>query len=146
MAVKTVRARPRAMDSVARKSRTKAPNGSVRRPVREQKNDRVRLGVSESEKAVITANRYVVRQYPHGLLAGTPRRLSLKGSDVWIVPVLLTSPGYGAVGEVGFVAVNARSGQILGGTPKADVIAAGKRLREENQHELEAAFRRARTV
>jgi hypothetical protein len=108
--------------------------------------ERGRVTLTDAEKAVIAANRYVVRQYPLGVLAGTPRRLSLQKSDVWIVPVLLTSPGYGAVGEVGVVAVNARTGQVVGGTPNQEVIAAGKRLREEKRDELEAAFRRARTV
>ena len=102
--------------------------------------------VIDAEQAVVAANRYALRQYPLGVLAGTPRLLSLSKSDVWIVPIILTSPGHGAVGELGVVAVNARIGAVVGATPKEEVIAAGKRLREENRDELEAAFRRARTV
>jgi len=102
--------------------------------------------VSEAEKAVIAANRFMLREYPLGILGGTPRRLNVKGADVWIVPVLLTSPGYGAVGEVGMVAVDARNGAIVGSTPRADVVASGKRLREEKRDDLEAAFLRARST
>ncbi len=102
--------------------------------------------LTEEERVTLAVNRYILRQYPLGVLAGTPRRLSLQKSDVWVVPVILTSPGYGAVGEVGVVAVNAQTGAIVGSTPKEDVIAAGKRLREEERDDLETAFRRARTV
>ena len=146
MSLKSAHQQSPAIEPAVRKPRSRARNGSVQRRGVGQGAERGRIALTDAEKAVIAANRYVVRQYPLGVLAGTPRRLSLQKSDVWIVPVLLTSPGYGAVGEVGVVAVNARTGQVVGGTPKEEVIAAGKRLREEKQDELEAAFRRARTV
>ena len=56
------------------------------------------------------ANGYIVRHYPFGCLGINPRRLVGK-NDFWIVPIFLTSPGYGAVGEVGLVAVDALSHQ-----------------------------------
>ncbi len=146
MSLKSARARPRATVSGVGKGGSRARNGSARRRGVGRDVERGRNALTDAEKAAVAANRYVVRQYPLGVLAGTPRRLSLQRSDVWIVPVLLTTPGYGAVGEVGVVAVNARTGHVVGGTPKVEVIAAGKRLREEKRDELEAAFRRARTV
>lgn len=135
-----------ATDSVGRKAGTRARNGAARQRGAGREAERSREAVTGAEQAVIAANRYVVREYPLGVLAGTPRHLSLQKSQVWIVPVLLTSPGYGAVGEVGVIAVNARTGRVVGGTPKEEVIAAGRRLREEKRDEIEAAFRRARTV
>ena len=135
-----------ATGSVVRKAGSRGRNGSARQRGAAHEAERSRAALTEAEKAVIAANRYVVREYPLGVLAGTPRHLALQKSDVWIVPVLLTSPGYGAVGEVGVVAVNGRTGRVVGGTPKEEVIAAGKRLREEKRDEIEAAFRRARTV
>ena len=54
--------------------------------------------------------------------------------------------GYGAVGEVGVVTVDAHTGCIIDGTPKEEVRAAIERLSEEKQDALEAAFRRARTT
>jgi hypothetical protein len=77
---------------------------------------------------------------------GTPRRLLLAEKDLWIVPVVLTSPGYGAVGEVGLVAVDVASGGVVGATPRPEVRTAGTRLALERRHELDAAFHRARTV
>jgi hypothetical protein len=98
-------------------------------------------------KAVASAaNAYIVSHYPFGFLGGTPCRLRLDGRGYWIVPIFLTSPGYGAVGEVGFVALNARTRKVAGSTPRDEVVAAGKRLREAKRDELEAAFHRARTT
>ena len=75
-----------------------------------------------------------------------PYRLSLPTGEVWIVPAVFTSPGYGAVGEVGMVVVDAAAGTVVGATPRDEVRAAGTRLAQENRDELDAAFRRARTV
>lgn len=97
------------------------------------------------DKFFITANAHCLRQYATGFTAGTPRRLSLPDQQLWVFPVLYTSPGYGIVGEVGVVAVDVRSGQVAGSTPRSEVTAAAKRLSEEKRDELEAAFRRART-
>ena len=66
--------------------------------------------------------------------------------ELWIVPILLTSPGYGTGGEVGVVAIDARTGLVVGSTPRSEVVASAKRLREAKRDELETAFLRARTV
>jgi hypothetical protein len=63
---------------------------------------------------------------------------------VWIVPALFTSPGYGVVGEVGLVAIDAATREVVGATPAEEVRAAGSRLAEAKRDELETAFRRAR--
>ena len=91
------------------------------------------------------ANGYIVQQYPFGCLGGKPRRLEGK-PGVWIVPILLTSPGRGAVGEVGMVAVSVSGQEVVGGTPRRQVVAAMKHLRETHADALEAAFHQARTV
>ena len=96
------------------------------------------------EKAQIAANAYCLTQYATGYSAGIPYPLSLAGSELWVVPVLLTSPGYGVVGAVGVVAVDAASGTVVGGTSKREVVAAAKRLTEGKRDDLEAAFHRAR--
>jgi hypothetical protein len=82
--------------------------------------------------------------YIIGLLGGTPYRLALPDGELWIVPMMLTSPGYGYVGQVGVIAVDAGTGEVLGGSPKEEVLTAIRLLREEKQHEIEAAFLRAR--
>ena len=105
---------------------------------------RKKASMKGADRAVVAANRFVLRHYPLGLLCGVPRRLQLQDSDVWIVPVFLTSSGYGAIGEVGVVAVDAITGAIVGSTPRSEVVATGKRLREENHDAIEAAFLQAR--
>lgn len=97
-----------------------------------------------AEQALIAANEYILFKYATGLVGTVPRRLSTQSSSLWIVPVVLTSPGYGIVGEVGVVAVDAQGGQVVGGTPSSEVLAAQERLVSGKQDELEAAFLRAR--
>ena len=96
------------------------------------------------ERAIIIANEHLLFRYSVGLIGGAAYRLTTGDADLWIVSILLTSPGYGPVGEVGVVAVDAMTGQIVGSTPHAEVAAAQKRLREENRDALEAAFLRAK--
>lgn len=102
-------------------------------------------GVS-AEQAQISGNTYCLLHYATGYSAGTPRRMTLPGKQWWVMPVVLTSAGYGVVGEVGVLAVDARTGKVVGSTSRHEVVAAGKRLAEEKRDDLEAAFRRARTV
>jgi hypothetical protein len=81
--------------------------------------------------------------YVIGLLGGTPYRLSLADADLWIVPMILTSPAYGAVGEVGVVAVDRLSGKVVGATPRAEVMAGIRCLRETKHDAIQAAFLQA---
>jgi hypothetical protein len=92
----------------------------------------------------IAANSYCLRHYGVGYSGGTPRRLTFRGAEVWIVPALLTSPGYGVVGEVGLMAIDIATQEVVGATPAAEVHAAGSELTEAKRDELEAAFRQAR--
>jgi hypothetical protein len=96
--------------------------------------------------AQIAANEYCLLHYGTSYVGGIPRQLCLPTVNLWIVPVVLTSPGYGVVGEVGMVAVDRMSGGVVGATPRPEVRAAGTQLAQENRHELDTAFRRARTV
>jgi len=103
---------------------------------------------AKSQDAVrIVANSYCLRNYAVGYTGGTPHRLCLRDETaVWIVPVLLTSSGYGVVGEVGVLAIDEATHEVVGATPRNDVKAAGARLAKEKRDVLDAAFRRARTV
>jgi hypothetical protein len=96
------------------------------------------------EAVQIAANSYCLRHYGISYSGGTPRRLSFRSAEVWIVPALLTSPGYGVVGEVGLVAIDAATQEVVAATPAEEVRAAGSGLAEAKQDELEAAFRQAR--
>ena len=99
-----------------------------------------------AKSARIAANEYCLLHYATSYTGGVPRRLSLLNEILWIVPVVLISPGYGIVGEVGVVAVDASTRTIIGATPRREVIAAGAQLVQEKRDELDASFHRARTV
>ena len=99
----------------------------------------------ETQAVLRAANGYIVRHYPFGCLGKKPQRL-VGSADFWIVPVLLTSPGHGAVGEVGLVAVDARTHQVVSATQRQEVNRAIKHLKESKRDELEAAFHQARTA
>jgi hypothetical protein len=58
--------------------------------------------------------------------------------------MMLTSPGCGYVGQVGVIAVDARTGEVLGGSPKEAVLPAIRLSREGKHDEIEAGFLRAR--
>jgi hypothetical protein len=98
----------------------------------------------EVETVQVAANSYCLRQYGIRCSGGTPRCLALRGSDVWIVPIIFTSPGYGPVGEVGLVAIDAATHEVAGATPREEARAAVARLAEEKRNELEAALPQAR--
>lgn len=99
---------------------------------------------ASAEAAVSAANEYMLLHYVIGLLGGTPYHVALRDGDLWIVPMVLTSPAYGAIGEVGAVAIDARTGDFVGGTAKAEVLAAIRRLREAKHDAIQAAFLQTR--
>jgi hypothetical protein len=99
------------------------------------------------EAVQIAANSFCLKNYAVAYTGGTPRPLSLRdGVEIWIVPVVFTSPGFGNVGEVGVLAIDALTQEIIGATPREEVKKAGARLAKEKRDELDAAFRRARTI
>jgi hypothetical protein len=105
---------------------------------------RSKTRAANGKAAVQSANAYIVRHYPIGCLGGPPRRLTLGSRQLLIVPLILTSPGYGAVGEVGVLALDAETHPVVGGTPRREVGKAVAHLREERHDALQAAFHRAR--
>ncbi len=90
------------------------------------------------------ANAYIVQHFPFGCMGGQPHRLVLPTGELWIVPIVLTSPGYGPVSEVGLVGVQGKTPQVVGASQKLEVSAAIKHWKENKRHELQAAFHRAR--
>jgi hypothetical protein len=94
-----------------------------------------------------TVNEYCLLHYGTNFSSGNPVRCSLSSpqADLWVVPVMLASPGYGWVGQVGTVALDAGSGQVGGADPRPKVYAAARRLEEEKHDALEAAFLRTKS-
>ncbi|NUM43112.1 MAG: hypothetical protein HUU38_00285 [Anaerolineales bacterium] len=58
----------------------------------------------------------------------------------WVVPLVLTSPGYGIVGTVGVLVVDEEFGHITAWTTVEDIEANVDRLNTENGANLETAF------
>jgi hypothetical protein len=81
-----------------------------------------------ANQAMILANRYILFHYPTMYTGALPRRLILNNLEIWTVPIVLTHPDHGVVGDVGLVAIGAASGRVVGATPRAQVVAAGKKI------------------
>jgi hypothetical protein len=130
----------------SRRSESKVESSVASRNVPRKSAKHQHFSAREMERVFIAANEFALRIYAIGYTSGTPRRLTLGDTVLWIVPIIFTSPGYGSVGEVGVLAVDASSHTVIGFTPREEVLAAGARLAKENRDALDAAFRRARSV
>ena len=91
-------------------------------------------------RAMATANRFIVEHLPDRLSAGLPKSVRFPTRTVWIVPVLLTYPKVGIVGEVGMIAVEAERENVVGWTPFSEVEALARQLYQEKKNEIEIAF------
>lgn len=87
--------RPRPVRS--RREGRATPSTSQRRPSPQAAPERA----EQLEAVQIVANSYCLRHYGIGYSGGTPRRLSFRSAEVWIVPALLTSPGATKAATVG---------------------------------------------
>ena len=97
-------------------------------------------------QAMVTANRHLLFHYPTMLTGAAPCRLRLPNVDLWVVPIVLTHPKKGVVGQVGLVAVDASSGKVVGSTPRPEAVATAKKIRGAKGYELETAILRPRAV
>ena len=82
-----------------------------------------------AKAALIAVNKHLLFHCPTMFTGAQPRRLTLPDDDLWLVPIVLTHPEYGSLGEVGLVGVDARTGQVLASTPRNEVVTTGRRLR-----------------
>jgi hypothetical protein len=65
-------------------------------------------------------------------------------AQLWRVPVLLSYPVTGSVGQVGEILVNANNEEITSYTPIEEMKSVALRLYDEHRDAIEAAFLRAR--
>jgi hypothetical protein len=90
------------------------------------------------------ANRHIAQQYPTTVAAGLEPRLEARGNaDVWMLPLVYTSPGYGdhgIVGDVGSITIDSHTGSVVEVTARDEVVALVRKLHEENREAIEAAF------
>ncbi len=96
--------------------------------------------VLDAREAMITANRFIVEHLPDRFSAGLPKLVQFPLQPLWLVPVHLTYPGVGVVGEVGMVAVDGERPLVVGWTPPEEMEALARQLYEEKRNEIEIAF------
>jgi hypothetical protein len=92
------------------------------------------------------ANSFLLWNLPDSYGAGPIERVRVVDDSIWVFPIVLTSPGYGIVGEVGHIAVDIPKEQVIGCTPLDTVQQRGRKCYERHKEEIEAAFLQARRV
>lgn len=93
-----------------------------------------------ARQAMIAANQFIVEHLPDRFSAGLPKLVLFPLKPLWLVPVHLTYPGTGVVGEVGMLAVDRDRPVVVGWTPLEEMEALARQLYEENRDEIEIAF------
>lgn len=98
-----------------------------------------------AEDARLIGEDFVADNLGDQISAGAPSRVVSSLRSAWVVPLMLTSPGYGVVGIVGVLIVDEELGHISAWTAVEEIEANAARLIEENKAELESAFERVRS-
>ena len=94
------------------------------------------------QQVMALANRFILTKLPDRFSAGLPKSVAFPTRRLWIVPVILTYPHLGIVGEVGMVAVDIEQETVVGWTPLQEMEELAKQLYQEkkDEHEIEIAF------
>lgn len=86
-----------------------------------------------AEEARRLVNREVVTRLGTGLVARHPELLVNGETLTWRVPVVLSLPGLGDLGQVGAIKVDAQTGRLLSNTAVQEgIVQHARRLYEEN--------------
>jgi hypothetical protein len=88
-------------------------------------------------EAQAAASLFLFDHLPDRFLASSPKLDD--AANVWRVPILLTYPIIGPVGQAGEILVNATSEEIISYTPLEEMKATARRLYEENRDAIEAS-------
>ena len=94
----------------------------------------------DSTTALKTANRFILEMMRDRFCAGTLKRVMFPTRAVWIVSVVLTYPKKGVIGEVGAIAVDCETGEIVGWTPIEEMETVAKDLYEGEKKAIEIAI------
>jgi len=97
----------------------------------------------DAEQARLIGEDFIAEHLGDQMAAGPPWHVTSPTQAAWIVPLILTSPGFGPVGVVGAVVVDDAYGHITAWTESDRIEANARRLTEERPTELEQAFRQA---
>lgn len=86
-------------------------------------------------KAEVAVNRFLHGRLPDRFCAGEPTRDA--GGGDWRVPVILSYPEIGPLGEVGEVKVSAETYEVTAHTGTDEMMERGRGLYEENRELIE---------
>ena len=92
------------------------------------------------QQVMALANRFILTKLPDRFSAGLPKSVAFPTRRLWVVPVMLTYPHVGIVGEVGTVAVDVEQEIVAGWTPFQEMEELARQLYQEKKHEIELAF------
>ena len=98
------------------------------------------------ETAQRLTNRFILENLPDRFCAGTPRFLQFPLRSVWIVPILLSYPRIGPIGQVGIAAVDTETGSVVGWTPLEQVKKTAEAIYESKKADIEATFSETRNT
>jgi len=92
------------------------------------------------QQVMALANRFILTRLPDRFSAGLPKSVNFPTRRLWVVPVMLTYPHIGIVGEVGMVVVDAEQQTVVGWTQVQEMEELARQLYLEKKHEIELAF------
>ncbi len=93
----------------------------------------------DSTTALKTANKFILENMRDRFSAGSLKRVIFPTREVWIVSVVLTYPKKGIIGEVGAIAVDGETGEIVGWTQIEEMETVAKDLYEGKKSEIKIA-------
>lgn len=93
-----------------------------------------------AEDAREAATDFLLDNLGNLLIAGEPHVMVSAVRAMWIVPVQLAYIHTGVLGNVGVVAVDQETGQVIAWTPIPEIKAASRRLRAQHEPELAKQF------
>ena len=95
-----------------------------------------------SEQAVLAVQDFLDDTLGNLVGVGHPTRLVSGLQSAWLVPLVLTSPGFGIVDFVGAVMVDEEFGNIVGWTPVDDIRENAAEISSMKHSEIESAFQK----
>lgn len=94
----------------------------------------------DTDQARALATDFLLDHVGNQLTAGQPLRMHSAVRSTWIVPVQLAYVHSGPLGNVGVVAIDEETGQVVGWTPIAQMKEASRQLREAHEPALSEQF------
>ena len=94
----------------------------------------------DSTTVLQTANKFILENMRDRFSTGSLKKVMFPTREVWIVSVVLTYPKKGIIGEVGAIAVDGETGELVGWTPIEEMETVAKELYEGKKSEIEIAI------